>query len=75
MRSARLREPAANAPHYERRRPEQTPLYRLAQQHCEMFAAKVRGLPSTEMKKLHGLDYEKGGDDAPIPLEIISHTQ
>ena len=32
---------AASAPRYERRRPEQTPLYRLVQQHYETFAAEV----------------------------------
>ena len=45
MRAARLREAAANAPRYERRRPEQTPLYRLVRQHYETFAAEVEGLP------------------------------
>ena len=45
MRAARLREAAANAPRYERRRPEQTPLYRLVRQHYETFAAEVAGLP------------------------------
>ena len=46
MRPARLREAAANLPHHERRRPEQTPLYRLVQQHYETVAAEVAG-PST----------------------------
>ena len=32
---------AASSPHYERRRPEQTPLYRLVRQHYESFAAEV----------------------------------
>ncbi len=45
MRAARLREAAATTPHYERRRPEQTPLYRLVRQHYETFAAEVEGLP------------------------------
>ena len=35
----------ASPPQYERRRPEQTPLYRLVQQHFETFAAEVAGLP------------------------------
>ena len=41
MRAAQLREAAANAPHYERRRPEQTPLYRLVREHYATFAAEV----------------------------------
>ena len=45
MRPARLREAAASPPQYQRRRPEQTPLYRLVQQHYETFAAEVAGLP------------------------------
>lgn len=48
MRAAHLREAAA-APHYERRRPEQTPLYRLVREHYERFAAELEqantGLP------------------------------
>ena len=35
----------ASPSQYERRRPEQTPLYRLVQQHFETFAAEVVGLP------------------------------
>ena len=45
MRAAHLREAAASAPQYERRRPEQTPLYRLVREHYETFAAEVAGLP------------------------------
>ncbi len=45
MRAARLREAAATTLHYERRRPEQTPLYRLVREHDETFAAEVDGLP------------------------------
>ena len=41
MRAARLRDAAASAPHYQRRRPEQTPLYRLVRAHYETFAAEV----------------------------------
>ena len=41
MGAAPLREASASAPHYERRRPEQTPLYRLVRQHYETFAAEV----------------------------------
>jgi hypothetical protein len=42
MRAAPLRETAVPAPQqrYERRRPEQTPLYRLVRQHYETFAAE-----------------------------------
>ena len=45
MRPALLRAAAANPRRYERRRPEQTTLYRLVQQHYETFAAEVEGLP------------------------------
>lgn len=41
MRAAQLREAVASAPHYARRRPEQTPLYRLVRAHYETFAAEV----------------------------------
>jgi hypothetical protein len=40
MRAA-TRRAAASAPHYQRRRPEQTPLYRLVRAHYETFAAQV----------------------------------
>jgi hypothetical protein len=50
MRPALQRAAAASPPRYERRRPEQTPLYRLVRQHYETFAAEVEhaatgGLP------------------------------
>ena len=32
---------AACPPYYQRRRPEQTPLYRLVREHYETFAAEV----------------------------------
>ena len=41
MRPALQRAAAASPPRYERRRPEQTPLYRLVRQHYETFAAEV----------------------------------
>ena len=44
MRAARLREaavPAPQQPQYQRRRPEQTPLYRLVREHYATFAAEV----------------------------------
>ena len=41
MRAATQRATAASAPHYQRRRPEQTPLYRLVRQHYATFAAEV----------------------------------
>ncbi len=44
MRAARLREaavPAPQQPQYQRRRPEQTSLYRLVREHYESFAAEV----------------------------------
>jgi hypothetical protein len=49
VRAAPLRETGTSAPHYQRRRPEQTPLYRLVRTHYETFAADVgahgTGLP------------------------------
>ncbi len=49
MRAAPQRAVAATSPHYQRRRPEQTPLYRLVRAHYETFAADVEasgaGLP------------------------------
>ena len=50
MRAARLREAALCAPaqpHYERRRPEQTPLYRLVRTHYATFAAEVDACGAT----------------------------
>ncbi len=41
MRAVLQRAAAATAPRYERRRPEQTPLYRLVREHYETFAAEV----------------------------------
>ena len=41
MRAALLREAVTDKPQYERRRPEQTPLYRLVRAHYETFAAEV----------------------------------
>ena len=41
MRAAHLREAATGKPHYERRRPEQTPLYQLVRQRYETFLATV----------------------------------
>lgn len=41
MRAAPQRAVAATSPHYQRRRPEQTPLYRLVRAHYETFAAEV----------------------------------
>ena len=45
MQAARVREAAPGQPHYERRRPEKTPLYRLVREHHETFAAAVEVLP------------------------------
>lgn len=45
MRAAPQRAVAATSPHYQRRRPEQTPLYRLVRGHYETFVAEVDGLP------------------------------
>ena len=41
MPAARQREVAANPPRYERRRPEQTPLYQLVRVPYETFAAEI----------------------------------
>ena len=69
MRAARLREAAVSAPHFERRRPEQTPLYRLVRQHYESFAAEVEhaatgsGLPR----------FVKDEFDAYLDCGILAH--
>ena len=41
MRAVPLRQAAPSQPQYERRRPEQTPLYRLVQQHYATFLTEV----------------------------------
>ena len=41
MRAVHQRAVAATSPHYQRRRPEQTPLYQLVWAHYETFAAEV----------------------------------
>ena len=63
MRAARLREAAATTLHYERRRPEQTPLYRLVREHDETFAAEVDGLPQ----------FVKDEFDAYLDCGILAH--
>ena len=51
MRPALLREAAAQ-PRYERRRPEQAPLYRLVQRHDETFTAEAAGLSVSRVSRL-----------------------
>ena len=41
MGAAPQRAAVASPPRYERRRPEQTPLYRLVREHYETFAAEI----------------------------------
>ena len=71
MRPALLRAAPAQPPRYERRRPEQTTLYRLVQQHVETFAAEVAGLPQfTYMARTDSID----PDDVLMPLQAASST-
>jgi hypothetical protein len=69
MRAAAQRATAASAPRYERRRPEQTPLYRLVREHYETFAADVdsvsagAGLPQ----------FVKDEFDAYLDCGILAH--
>ena len=69
MRAAPQRAAAATAARYERRRPEQTPLYRLVRQHYETFAAEAAnasggvGLPQ----------FVKDEFDAYLDCGILAH--
>ena len=63
MRPALLRAPSAQPSRYERRRPEQTTLYQLVQQHFETFAAEVAGLPQ----------FVKDEFDAYLACGILAH--
>ncbi len=58
MGAAPLREASASAPHYERRRPEQTPLYRLVRQHYETFAAEVERATGTGLPQFVKDEFE-----------------
>ena len=54
MGAAPQRAAAASPPRYERRRPEQTPLYRLVREHYETFAAEIeRGARRTAQGGLY----------------------
>ena len=57
MCAAHLREAAA-APRYERRRPEQTPLYRLVRAHYETFAAEVEQATGTGLPQFIKDEFE-----------------
>jgi hypothetical protein len=70
MRAAHLREAAASAPpyqHREGRRPEQTPLYRVVQQHYETFAAEVEHV-ATALPQ-----FVKEEFDAYLDCGILAH--
>jgi hypothetical protein len=67
MRQA-LRAAAANTVHYERRRPEETTLYRLVQEHLETFLAEV------EAEGAAGLpQFVKDEFDAFLECGILAH--
>ncbi len=68
MRSALKRDRAASAPHYQRRRPEQTPLHRLVRAHYEMFAADVGRATSTGLPQ-----FVKDDFDAYLECGILAY--
>ena len=68
MAPALQRTPAVNSLHYERRRPEETTLYRLVQEHLESFLVQVEaesgaGLP----------EFVKAEFDAFLECGILAH--
>ena len=67
MCAAHLREAAA-APRYERRRPEQTPLYRLVRAHYETFAAEVEQATGTGLPQFIKDEFE-----AYLECGILAH--
>ena len=69
MRAAHLREAAGlPQPHYQRRRPEQTPLYRLVREHYETFAAEVEHVCTTGLPQ-----FVKDEFNAYLDCGILAH--
>ena len=71
MRAAALRKAPATAPHqphYERHRPEQTPLYRLVRQHYATFAADVERATGTGLPQFIKDEFE-----AYLECGILAH--
>ena len=68
MRAATQRAAAASAARYERRRPEQTPLYRLVRQHYATFAAEVAHVYATGLPH-----FVKDEFDAYLECGILAH--
>jgi hypothetical protein len=68
MGEALQRAPAATPVHYERRRPEETTLYRLVQENLETFLAQV------ETESGSGLpEFVKAEFDAFLACGILAH--
>src|SRR3954467_12275230 len=60
--------PAANEIHYERRRPEETPLYQVVQEHLETFLAQVRAETGARLP-----EFIKDQFDAFLECSIPAH--
>jgi len=67
MRQA-LRAAAANPLHYERRRPEETTLYRVVQEHLETFLAQVEAGGAASLPQ-----FVKDEFDAFLECGILAH--
>jgi hypothetical protein len=60
--------PAANQVHYERRRPEETTLYQVVQEHLESFLAQVQAETGASLP-----DFVKDEFDAFLEFGILAH--
>src|SRR3954469_16092038 len=61
-------EPAANEVHYERRRPEETTLYQVVQEHLESFLAQVQAETGAQLP-----EFIKDEFDAFLECGILAH--
>ncbi len=68
MAQALPRAPVPNAVHYERRRPEQTILYQLVQEHLESFLAQVETSTGAPLPQ-----FVKDEFDAYLKCGILAH--
>ena len=60
--------PAGNEVHYERRRPEETTLYQVVQEHLESFLAQVQAETGASLP-----DFVKAEFDAFLECGILAH--
>jgi hypothetical protein len=60
--------PAGNPVHYERRRPEETTLYRLVQEHLETFLDQLEAQTGASLP-----DFVKDEFDAFLECGILAH--